>query len=70
MRLRLDDPGSVDDLVGHLRKQGFFVVQHDQHLLEVQPLNPVSARYDQSRIKEALRDWRSAHEDVAIDEAP
>jgi hypothetical protein len=66
MRVRIDDERRSEALAGALRHQDYLVRELGAGLLEVQPLNSVSYRYDRTELEAALERWRQANLGVAV----
>jgi len=61
MRVRIDDEQRSEALADALRHQDYLVHELGAGLLEVQPLNSVSYRYDRAELEAALERWRQAN---------
>lgn len=67
MLVRLADPALVDDLVAHLRRNGFLVVRIERQVLQVQPLYTVSERHDRRLLLESVGSWTATHPEAQPD---
>ena len=66
MRVRIDDEQRSEALAEALRHQGYLVRELGAGLLDVQPLNSVSYRYDRAELEAALERWRQANPGAAV----
>ena len=66
MRVRIDDEQRSEALAEALRHQDYLVRELGAGLLEVQPLNSVSYRYDRAELEAALERWRQANLGAAV----
>ena len=66
MRVRIDDEQRSESLADALRHQDYLVRELGAGLLEVQPLNSVSYRYDRAELEAALEPWRQANLGAAV----
>jgi len=66
MRVRIDDEQRSEALAEALRHQDYLVRELGAGLLEVQPLNSVSYRYDRAELEAALERWRQANPGAAV----
>ena len=66
MRVRIDDEQRSEALADALRDQDYLVRELGAGLLEVQPLNSVSYRYDRAELEAALERWRQANPGAAV----
>ena len=66
MRVRIDDEQRNEALAEALRHQDYLVRELGAGLLDVQPLNSVSYRYDRAELEAALERWRQANPGAAV----
>ena len=66
MRVRIDDEQRSEALAEALRHQDYLVRELGAGLLDVQPLNSVSYRYDRAELEAALERWRQANPGAAV----
>ena len=66
MRVGIDDEQRSEALAEALRHQDYLVRELGAGLLEVQPLNSVSYRYDRAELEAALERWRQANPGAAV----
>ncbi len=66
MRVGIDDEQRSEALAEALRHQDYLVRELGGGLLEVQPLNSVSYRYDRAELEAALERWRQANPGAAV----
>ncbi|TMM02153.1 MAG: hypothetical protein E6G10_10915 [Actinobacteria bacterium] len=66
MRVRIDDEQRSEALAEALRHQDYLVRELGAGLLEVQPLNSVSYRYDRAELEATLERWRQANLGAAV----
>jgi len=66
MRVGIDDEQRSEALAEALRHQDYLVRELGAGLLEVQPLNSVSYRYDRAELEAALERWRQANLGAAV----
>ena len=66
MRVGIDDEQRSEALAEALRHQDYLVRELGAGLLEVQPLNSVSYRYDRAELEATLERWRQANLAAAV----
>ena len=66
MRVGIDDEQRSEALAEALRHQDYLVRELGAGLLEVQPLNSVSYRYDRAELEATLERWRQANLGAAV----
>ena len=59
MLLRVSNRASADDLMRFFRAHDYLVTRRGTDLVDVQPLNPLSARADRERVVRDLEAWQA-----------
>jgi hypothetical protein len=67
MLLRITSPASADDLVRFFRAHDYLVTRRGDDLVDVQPLNPLSAQADRERVGRDLEAWQAWNQGAGVE---
>jgi len=67
LRIRLGETRLVPSLANHLARMGFTTTSVADDTIEVTPMAPVNADYDNCTMRAYFRAWHKLHSDVEVE---